>query len=60
MTGMPEASLAREIGLCYATCAVVANWAAGKGSGEITMDEIEKNLEVGLSHISGILEALLS
>ena len=31
MTGMPEASLARELGLCYATCAVCANLAAGRG-----------------------------
>jgi len=30
MTGMPEAALARELGLCYAACAVSANWAAGK------------------------------
>ncbi|MDY0050389.1 MAG: S-methyl-5'-thioinosine phosphorylase, partial [Halothiobacillaceae bacterium] len=29
MTGMPEAALARELGLKYACCAVVANWAAG-------------------------------
>ncbi len=32
MTGMPEAYLAREIGLCYAAIAVSANWAAGRGS----------------------------
>ena len=44
MTGMPETALARELGLCYATCAVVANWAAGKSAGEITMAEIEANL----------------
>ena len=31
MTGMPEAALAREIGLRYATIAVVANHAAGRG-----------------------------
>ena len=31
MTGMPEAALAREIGLCYAAIAVVANCAAGRG-----------------------------
>lgn len=29
MTGCPEAALAREAGLCYATLSVVANWAAG-------------------------------
>ena len=31
MTGMPEAALARELGVCYSTCAVVANHAAGRG-----------------------------
>ncbi len=29
MTGMPEAALARELGLAYATCAMIVNWAAG-------------------------------
>lgn len=32
MTGMPEAALARELDICYASCAVVANWAAGRGT----------------------------
>jgi 5'-methylthioadenosine phosphorylase len=31
MTGMPEAALARELGLCYAAMAVVVNYAAGRG-----------------------------
>jgi hypothetical protein len=31
MTGMPEAGLAREMGLDYACLAIVANWAAGAG-----------------------------
>lgn len=44
MTGMPEAALARELGLCYACCAFVVNWAAGKAEGEIRMAEIEANL----------------
>ncbi len=29
MTAMPEAALARELNLCYATCAFCVNWAAG-------------------------------
>ncbi len=44
MTGMPEAALARELGLCYACGAFVVNWAAGKADGEILMAEIEANL----------------
>jgi 5'-methylthioinosine phosphorylase len=44
MTGMPEAALARELGLSYACAAFVVNWAAGKAPGEILMEEIETNL----------------
>jgi 5'-methylthioinosine phosphorylase len=44
MTGMPEAALARELGLRYACCAFVVNWAAGKDGGEILMADIEANL----------------
>jgi purine nucleoside phosphorylase len=29
MTGIPEATLARELGLCYAAVAFSVNWAAG-------------------------------
>jgi 5'-methylthioinosine phosphorylase len=55
MTGMPEAALAREIELCYAHCAVVANWAAGKRQGTITMTEIRQNLEVGMEKVKHLL-----
>jgi len=55
MTGMPEAALAREMGLCYACCAVVANWAAGKQAGPITMEEISANLETGMESARNLL-----
>lgn len=58
MTGMPEASLARELGLCYACCAVVANWAAGRGEGLITKEDIERNLRVGMETFRALLEHL--
>jgi 5'-methylthioinosine phosphorylase len=56
MTGMPEAALAREIGLCYAHCAVVANWAAGRKNGVIDMREIEHNLRQGMERLRLLLE----
>jgi 5'-deoxy-5'-methylthioadenosine phosphorylase len=59
MTGMPEAALARELELCYASLAVVANWAAGRGEGEITMAEIEQNLTVGMKNVRRLLEHLI-
>jgi 5'-deoxy-5'-methylthioadenosine phosphorylase len=59
MTGMPEAALARELDLCYASCAVVANWAAGKHTGPITMEEIERELITGMGRLRHILAALV-
>ena len=59
MTGMPEAALARELELCYASLAVVANWAAGRGEGEITMAEIEQNLTMGMKNVRRLLEHLI-
>lgn len=59
MTGMPEAALAREMGICYASVAVVANWAAGRGEGEITLEEIEHNLKLGVDHVKRLLEKLI-
>lgn len=35
MTGMPEAALARELGLCYAVVAVVVNHAAGRADSAV-------------------------
>lgn len=58
MTGMPEASLAREIGLCYASCAFVVNWAAGKSAGPITMAEIEKHQGAGIEKIRRLIGAI--
>jgi len=45
MTGMPEAGLARELGLDYACLAIVVNWAAGCGDAqEITLAEVLDNV----------------
>jgi purine nucleoside phosphorylase len=58
MTGMPEVALAREAELPYAACAVVANWAAGRGEGPITMEEILAHLEGGMGEAKKLLLAL--
>lgn len=55
MTCMPEAALAREKELCYASISVVANLAAGKGEEELTMEMIEKNLVVGMDKVKKLL-----
>lgn len=59
MTGMPEAALARELELQYATCAVVANWAAGKAEGIITMEDIENQLNQGMKKVIILMEHLV-
>ncbi len=60
MTGMPEAALARELGLCYAAIAVSANAAAGRGEGVISMDNIEVNLTRGMDQVRAILEQVIT
>jgi 5'-methylthioinosine phosphorylase len=57
MTGMPEASLARELDLCYATVAVVVNPAAGKSDQEISMSEIDENLKKGMKAVRELIKA---
>lgn len=60
MTAMPEAALARERGIAYATLAFVVNWAAGKFDGEIGMDEINANLARCAVDVRRILITLAS
>ena len=57
MTGMPEASLAREIGLAYAAIAVVANYAAGRGDSEraVPLDRIQAVLDEALGRVRRII-----
>jgi len=57
MTGMPEAALARELELSYATCAVIANWAAGRGTGAI-MEDLDRHLSEGMEKVRRLLEAI--
>jgi len=59
MTGMPEAALARELGIPYASICLVVNPAAGKSEGEITMDEIRAVLSGGMQQVRDLLAATL-
>jgi 5'-methylthioinosine phosphorylase len=59
MTGMPEAALARELALPYASLALVVNPAAGKSSGIITMAEIEQELVGGIGRVREVLARVL-
>ncbi len=62
MTGMPEAGLARELGLEYACLAIVANWAAGAGPDpdeQITLQEVLANVDAASAGLGPLLTALL-
>ncbi len=59
MTGMPEAGLARELALCYASIAVVANPAAGRAAGVISLREIEPALDAGMGKVRALLERVV-
>lgn len=60
MTGMPEAGLARELGLCYAAIAVVVNYAAGRGDSVqgIKLADINAVSRAALTRVHNILDAL--
>ncbi len=60
MTGMPEAALARELGLPYAAINVVANYAAGRAASEhgIRFDSIERVLHESMARVRLILERI--
>ncbi len=61
MTGMPEAGLARELGLDYACLAIVANWAAGCGdAAEITMAEVLANVDAASAGLPRLLQELVA
>lgn len=59
MTGMPEAALAREVGLPYACIALSVNWAAGISDDVITMDSIRQVLDQGMGSVRQILLAAI-
>lgn len=56
MTSMPEAGLARELGLDYAGIAVVSNWGAGVVGGTISEDDIAETLKEPMSRVRTIIE----
>lgn len=57
MTAMPEAALAREAGLDYASLCVVANPAAAIDSAPISVDEIHRVLSAAMVKVKRLLEA---
>ena len=63
MTGMPEAGLARELGLDYACLAIVANWAAGAGPDPdevITLQDVLDHVAAASAGLPRLLAELLA
>lgn len=58
MTGMPEAALARELGIPYAAINVVANFAAGRASSAsgICFDSIDAVLRDAMGRVRSVLD----
>lgn len=61
MTGMPEAVLARELGLPYAAISVVANHGAGRGSSSngIRFESLEQVLQEAMGRVRSIIERVV-
>ena len=60
MTGMPEAALARELGLEYAAIAVIINPAAGRGESKhaISLERMQAVLEKAMQRVRRVIEEL--
>lgn len=59
MTGMPEASLAREAAICYSGISVVANYAAGISRTKLTVPEVMKAMRASTEKLKQLLEKTL-
>jgi len=59
MTLMPEAALARELKISYASIGLVVNMAAGLAEGEISIEAIQEVLAAGLTDVRKLISAVL-
>lgn len=60
MTGMPEAALARELGMAYASVCMVVNPGAGLGDLPLTLEMMRHILEREAGVVRTLLETLLA
>ncbi|HHW91287.1 MAG TPA: S-methyl-5'-thioadenosine phosphorylase [Firmicutes bacterium] len=59
MTGIPEVVLARELGLCYATIALVTNYGAGLSSQPLTHQEVLECQQANANNLRSLLQNTL-
>lgn len=60
MTTMPEASLSRELEMCYAGIAVVTNYAPGVSGNKLTIAEVVETMKVSTETIKKLLKETLA
>ncbi len=61
MTNMPEAKLAREMELCYATLALSTDYDCWREKSEfVTVEDVVKVMEKGMEHAKAIIKRFLS
>ncbi|RJQ41729.1 MAG: S-methyl-5'-thioadenosine phosphorylase [Nitrospiraceae bacterium] len=56
MTGMPEASLARELAICFSGIGVVTNFAAGISGNRLTTTEVVRTMAESAEAVKALLE----
>jgi 5'-methylthioadenosine phosphorylase len=60
MTAMPEASLARELEICFAVVSVITNYAAGISDHRLTATEVTETMQSSAEKIKVLLKTLFS
>ena len=55
MTSVPEVTLAREAGLCYANVSIVTNFAAGISPGVLTHSEVIEVMQTSMDRVRTLL-----
>lgn len=60
MTGLPEAVLARELEMCYASISTVSNYAASISSANLTIDEVFEIMDKKKQYLLTLMDTTIS
>ena len=59
MTNLPEAKLAREAEICYATIALVTDYDVWKEGEEVTVERVLENVRVNVENVKGLIKMVI-
>ncbi len=59
MTGLPEATLAREREMCYSSICIVSNFAAGISPEKLTIDEVFEVMEIKQAELLDLIYEII-